>query len=167
MSVQPLTVEVRDDGRRTARGESAMLLAKADRRPLNSEAVAGAVGGLGGSTLTLRRLDLSALDLGAGARVQVPSPHHRVPLGHALGCSSGRCTLPWRGLTRKSCFPPLSKDMGAGARVQLLSHTTGYLLVRYLVAHLGDAPFHGGAWPGKVASPHCRRTWAQGRECSC
>ena len=67
VSVQPLIVELRDDGGRTARGESAALLTKADRRPLDSDAVEGAVGGLGGSTVALRRLDLSGLDLGAGA----------------------------------------------------------------------------------------------------
>lgn len=67
MSVQPLTVELRDDGGRTARGESAALLTRAERRPLDAEAVAGAVGELGGSTVALRRLDLSGLDLGAGA----------------------------------------------------------------------------------------------------
>ena len=67
VAVQPLTVELRDDGGGTARGESAALLTQAERRPLGAEAVAGAVGELGGSTVALRGLDLSALDLAAGA----------------------------------------------------------------------------------------------------
>ena len=67
VSAQPLTVELRDDGGRTARGDSVALLMKSERRPLDSEAVAGAVGELGGSTVALRSLDLSALDLSAGA----------------------------------------------------------------------------------------------------
>ncbi len=73
LSVQPLAVELRGDGGRTARGESAALLTKAARRPLDPDAVAGAVGELGGSTLALRRLDLSALDLGAGAGCSLDS----------------------------------------------------------------------------------------------
>ena len=64
---QALAVEVADNAGRCGRGESAALLTAADRRPLDAAAVAGAVGTLGDSTLALRQLDLSALELGTGA----------------------------------------------------------------------------------------------------
>lgn len=73
---QALAVEVADNAGRCGRGESAALLAAADRRPLDAAAVAGAVGTLGDSTLALRQLDLSALELGTGAH----SPHGHIDM---------------------------------------------------------------------------------------
>ncbi|KAK9825658.1 hypothetical protein WJX81_006317 [Elliptochloris bilobata] len=104
---QALTVEVRGDNGCAACGESAALLAGADRRPLDAAAVAGAVGGLGGSTLSLRCLDLSALDLGAGLFIPLGEIKAARRAAVARFCASLQRHAAAEGLAREPVLPAL------------------------------------------------------------